>query len=135
LNDILSIRKYWQPFTDSRIQKYTQNRHSNHSGRKLPIPPLPLRRCGPHLIHPSLDRPHSPSQTASRHPWDRPTDRQTDGLGDRSVPRPPYALYINYINAANNSNPFKIYCRSFSSRGAVARRCRLCSSSIGFHQT
>jgi len=47
----------------------------------------------PHLITPILDRLHSPPQTASRsnqpfctvHFPDRPTDRQTDGLGDRPV--------------------------------------------------
>jgi len=51
-----------------------------------------------HLIHPSLDRPHSPPQTASgsNHPFRhntlyRQTDRQTDrpkySLDDKSVPR------------------------------------------------
>jgi len=33
---------------------------------KLPKPPFPFRAHGPHLIHPSLDRPHSPPQTTSR---------------------------------------------------------------------
>jgi len=61
--------------------------------------PLPLQRSPPHLIHPSLDWPHSPSQTVSRanQPFChsklfRSTDRQTvqthrptDGLGNRSV--------------------------------------------------
>jgi len=48
--------------------------------------PLSLRRSTPYLIHPSLDRPHSPLQTASRSnlpfwhgilsgPTDTPTDR------------------------------------------------------------
>ena len=53
---------------------------------KEPKPPLPLRHVDPHLIHPFLDRPHSPIQTVSTsnehcstiHPLDRPTDRQTD---------------------------------------------------------
>jgi len=33
---------------------------------------------------------------------DRLTDRPTDGLGDRSVPIPAYALYIDYSDTANN---------------------------------
>jgi len=40
---------------------------------------LPLQRSPPHLIHPSLDRPHSPPHTASRsnqHTFQ--TDTQTD---------------------------------------------------------
>jgi len=52
-------------------------------------PPLPFDDHHPHLIHPSFDRPYSPSQTASGSnqpfchntlcgPKDRPTDRQTD---------------------------------------------------------
>ena len=54
-----------------------------------------------HLTHPSLDRPHSPPQTASRfnHPFghstlSRQTDRMTDGLGENSVPTLAYALLI-----------------------------------------
>jgi len=61
-----------------------------------------------HFIHPSLHRPHSSPQTASRsnQPFchsapsihaDRHTDRPTDGLGDR--PRiPAYAPYILTIS-------------------------------------
>ena len=53
---------------------------------------LPLRWSSSHLIHPSLNRPHSPSQTASGstqpfctvHFVDRQTDRQTDGLHESS---------------------------------------------------
>jgi len=59
--------------------------------------PLLLRRSPPHLIHSSLDRTHSPSETASGSnqpschstlsgPTDRHTHRPTDGLGDRSTP-------------------------------------------------
>jgi len=47
----------------------------------------------PHLIHPSLNWPHSPSQTTSRsdqpfchNTLSRHTDRLTDGIGDRSIP-------------------------------------------------
>jgi len=60
-----------------------------------------LQRLLPHIIHPSLNRPHLPSQTAyrSNQPFchstlsgpidtsksDQHTHRQTDGLGDRLV--------------------------------------------------
>ena len=47
--------------------------------------PLPLGDLQPHLIHPSLDRPRSPSQTACQSSWPffhnssaGQTDRQTD---------------------------------------------------------
>jgi len=44
-----------------------KNAIQTSGGKKLPKPSLPLRGCGPHLIHPSVERPmHSPPQTASR---------------------------------------------------------------------
>ena len=61
------------------------------------------------ISHPSLDRPISPPQTATRsnqpffhhsptgltdRPTDRQTDRPTDGIGDKSVPTSTYALLI-----------------------------------------
>jgi len=64
-----------------------------------------IPRLHPHLIHPSFDRPHSPPQTASgsNHPFyhyhstlcgqtDAQTDRPTDGLGQKPIPIPAYAL-------------------------------------------
>jgi len=60
--------------------------------------PLPIGRSPPHLIHQSLDRPHSPPEMASRSSqpffynlptrWtdgqtNRPTNRPTDRLTDR----------------------------------------------------
>jgi len=59
---------------------------------KLPIPFDDHHR---HLIHSSLDRPHSAPQTTSGsnqpfatiHFPDRQTDRPTDGIGDSCVPR------------------------------------------------
>jgi len=66
----------------------------------LPKLSLPLRRSPTHLIHPSVDRPHSSPQTASRYnqPFfhnspirqtdrmtDRPTDRQTDRWARRQL--------------------------------------------------
>jgi len=81
--------------------------HSNQWGRNPPPwkHPVSIRGCGPHVIHPSFNWPHSPPQTASRsnQPFchntlsghtDRPTDRTTDGLGDNSVPTPAYAQLI-----------------------------------------
>jgi len=62
---------------------------------KLPKLLIPPQRSPPNLIHPSLDRPHSPSQTAStsNQPFchstlSGPTDRHTPtgGLGNRSTP-------------------------------------------------
>jgi len=69
-----------------------------------------------HLIHPSLDRPHLPSQTASGSnqpfchstlsgPTDRPTDRhtQTDRWARRHVYTiSAYARYIDRERCANN---------------------------------
>ena len=62
--------------------------------------------------HPSTDPTHHPkrhpdpiSRFATVHPSDRQTDRPTNRwaiLGNRSVPRPAYALYIDYNDAANN---------------------------------
>jgi len=63
--------------------------------------------------HPSTGPTHHPkrhpdpiSRFATVHPPDRQTNRQTDrptdGLGDRSVPTPAYALYIDYSDAAKN---------------------------------
>jgi len=76
-------------------------------GRKN-LKPSPLRwGCGPHLIHPSLDRPYSPPQTASgsnqsfflNSPTGQ-TDRPTDGIGDNPVPTRAYAL-LYHSDAAN----------------------------------
>jgi len=54
--------------------------------------PFPFDNYHPQLIHPSLNRPHSPSQMASgsnqpfcHNTLSRPIHRPTDGLGDRSV--------------------------------------------------
>jgi len=67
---------------------------------------LPLQRSPPYLIHPSLDWPHSPPQTASRsnQPFchntlcrltDRPNDWQTDGPGKCSVMSAALAMLID----------------------------------------
>ena len=63
--------------------------------------PIPFDDHHPHLLQPSLDRSHSPLQTASesnqpfcRSTLSRPTDRHTDRnrISDRSTPRTAYAL-------------------------------------------
>jgi len=72
---------------------------------------LPFWRSPPHLIHISHDRTHPPPQTASRSNqpfchstpfW--PTDRPTDGIGDRSVPRAAYACCIATRLESERSN-------------------------------
>jgi len=70
--------------------------------------PFPFNHLHPHLMHPSIDRPHSSPQTTSRSNQplchntpsghtDRPTDRQTDitthGIGDRSILRAAYGWW------------------------------------------
>ena len=65
-NDILSVQKYCQLFMHESNTKIHSKYHSNQWGEKIPIPPYPLGDADPHLIHLSLDRPHSPCQTASR---------------------------------------------------------------------
>ena len=76
------------------VKKYTIQTNGNEK------PPLPLGGHGPHLIHSSLDRPHSPPQTASRSNqpcchstsygptnWQTDWDRLTDRIDDKSVRR------------------------------------------------
>ena len=90
---------------DSSIGSHTSTQPCNkvsisYNGmpKFTPKMPLPFDDHYPHLIHSSLDRPHLPSQTASRstQPFchstlsrqtDRPTHkhRPTDGLGNRSI--------------------------------------------------
>ena len=75
-----------------------KNAIQTSGGKKLPKPSLPLRGCGPHLIHPSVERPmHSPPQTASRSNqqfasfakytlgFEEIGPMYKSGLGDRSV--------------------------------------------------
>ena len=105
------------------------------NGRKTSKTSPSFWGCGPHLIHPSLDQPHSPPQMASRSnqpfffhnsppdrltDWQikRPTDRPTDGIGDNSVPSASYALLIE--NDANNNSEQRQYLLSVS-----MRRCSL----------
>ena len=75
-------------------------------GTKNPLkPPLLFGAHGSHLIHASLDQPHSPPQLDIRIPsaispqytfWtDRLTDRLTDGIGDKSIPRVFTLCYID----------------------------------------
>jgi len=67
-----------------------------------------------HLIHPSLDQPHSPPQMASRsnqslfHLTDRSTNGPTDGIGDKFVPNlpPPYSLLCGI---RKKEQPFSIH--------------------------
>ena len=76
--------------------------------------PFPFNNQHPHLIHPSLDRPHPPSQTASgsNQPFyhnilygqiDRQTDRTADGIGDKCVPRALTLYYTDRERSANNN--------------------------------
>jgi len=69
-----------------------------HLSPKLPIP---FDDFHPNPIYSSLNRPHSLPQMASRsnQPFCRstpskPTGRLTDGINDKSVPTPAYALLI-----------------------------------------
>jgi len=66
--------------------------------------PFPFDDLQPHLIHQSLDQPHSSFQMMSRsnqqffhnsptRQTDRMTDQPTDGIGDKPVPTPAYALH------------------------------------------
>ena len=62
-----------------------------------------------HLIHPSLDRPHSPLQTAAgtnqpfyHNTFSGPTDRPTDRIGNRSVRKALTLYYIDRERRANN---------------------------------
>jgi len=83
----------------SRIQKYTQKRHSNQLGQKPPIPPFPIWDVDTiEYTNPSTDATYRPKQYpdpisrfATVQPLDRQTDRPTDGLGDRPVRIPAYA--------------------------------------------
>jgi len=65
--------------------------------------PFPFDDHHPYLIHPSLDRQHSPPQTASgrnqpfcHNTLSRQTDRQIHGISDRSIP---IALMLYYIDS------------------------------------
>jgi len=109
----------------------TRNPKVIYNGMPHVYPKLsPFRRSPLHLIHQSLDRPNSPPQTASKS--NQPfatvtlrTDRPTDGLGDRSVPRPAYALCIDYCDAANNIIVGRTACTRCIDEGCcyrVARR-------------
>jgi len=51
-------------------------RHTNQWRLKLPETLIPLEACGPRLIHPSFNRPNSPSYTASGYGQ---TDTHTGG--------------------------------------------------------
>jgi len=69
---VLSERKYCQLFTHESniffVLKCIQKRHPEPMGEKPPKPPLSLARFGLHLMHPSLGRSYSPSQTPTRSP-------------------------------------------------------------------
>jgi len=65
---------------------------------------FPLGNLQPHLIHPSLDRRHTSPQTPLTTPngiqiqsavlpqYALQADRPTDGIGEKSVPTPAFAL-------------------------------------------
>ena len=78
---------------------------------KLPKLLIPPQRSPPNLIHPSLDRPHSPSQTAStsNQPFchstlSGPTDKQTHT--DRWARQQVYTIsaYARYIDRERRAN-------------------------------
>jgi len=66
---ILSVQKYCQLSTHEPNTFLLNNAPFKLTGEKLPeasrIPPFLPQYVDPRLIHPSLDRPNSPSQTAS----------------------------------------------------------------------
>jgi len=118
----------------------------------IPKLPLPFDDHHPNLIHPSLDRPHSPSQAASgsNQPFchstlsgHRQTDRPTDGLGDRSTPS---ALTLAILIESDALIIGLVPCSFFDSQcihdrlvftsvfrdGRYARECIVNSSVIGF---
>jgi len=82
-------------FTQFRTTTYATNAPlvTMRRAKSTPKLPFPFDDNHPHLIHPSLDLPHSPSQRASGssqpfstiHFADRPTDRQTDGPGECNI--------------------------------------------------
>jgi len=83
-----------------------------------------LRRSPPHLIHSSLDRRHSPSQTASgsnqpfwHNTLSGQTDRPTHGIRDRSIPR---ALTFYYIDSERRAKIIK-FGRKVTSVNIVVR--------------
>ena len=119
-------------------------RDAPHLLTKMPLPFDDL----PHLIHPSLDRPYSPTQTASRsnQPFchsttfgqsDRQTERPTDGTDDKSAPTPAYmsnvnssfsTVYVFLTAAATFRNPHTIVCHHgdldrFTEHDPVRRGC------------
>jgi len=72
--------------------------------------PLSFENYHPHLIHPSLERPHSPSQTASgstqlfcHNTLSGQTDRQTDRWSRQETCTNTRLCSIDYNDAANNS--------------------------------
>jgi len=72
------------------------------------LPSLPFDDDHPNLIHPSLDRAHSPPQTASgsSQPFCHNTlFGPTDGIGDNSIPR---ALTLHYIDRERRANNVKM---------------------------
>jgi len=95
------------------------NKISPKSFEKSASPPcpFPFGDNHPHLIHPSIDRPHSPSQTASGSnqlfchntlsgQTDRQTYAQTDRLYRRQVSKKKSAyalLYRQWATRANNT--------------------------------
>ena len=83
---------------------------------------FPFDDCHSHLIHPSLDRPHSPPKTASgsTQPFchstlSGQTDRQTDGWSRRETCTNTRLRSIDYSDAANN-NKISWNFRNFKAR-------------------
>ena len=103
---MLSVRKQEIPmqFGKSRVATLTaENNYATKSPHLPPKLPLPFRRSPPPSNTPisrptPLTTPNGIQIQSAILPQytfrtDRPTDQPTDGLGDRSVPRPAYALY------------------------------------------
>jgi len=93
------------------LHNYIRNKVSSPHWLQRDVPNSSQNRpfLPPHLIHPSLDRPHSPSQTASGS--NRPfchstfsghTGRPTDAICERSVRRALTLYYIDSERRANN---------------------------------
>ena len=98
---IVRIRKYWQLFThESNIKMQSKTpfkQWGRTSSRRYLSFPLGMWALSNTPI-PRLDRPtHHPKQhpdPISRFATIQPPDRQTDGLGDMSVPTPAYSIYL-----------------------------------------
>jgi len=90
--------------------------------------PFPLGiQCGPLSIHPSLDRPHSPLQTASKsnqpcchNTLSARTDWLKDGIDDRWVRR---MLTLYYINRERHVDMLIITCDKVSYLFCAAGLC------------